>query len=137
MRGFVVTVPASDLDLASDALWQLGVRAIEERPGDSDDVIELWTVVGDDDDAIERADTALGGRWPWRVIEVVDAAADTWREYARPMWVDDTLVVVPAWQERPATDGVVAIAIDPGGRPRGHLRPRRRQHPGPDAHRTR
>ena len=115
MRGFVLTVPRSDLDLASDALWQLGVRAIEERRGESTDAVELWTAVGDDDDAIARADTAVGGRWPWRVVEVVDAAADTWREFARPMWVDPTLVVVPAWQNLPVGDEVVAVSIEPGG----------------------
>ncbi len=115
MRGFVVNVPTSDLDLASDALWQLGVRAIEERRDESNDLIELWTAVGDHDDAVARADIALAGRWPWQVIDIMDAAADTWREFARPMWVDDTLVVVPAWREPPGTDGVIAISIEPGG----------------------
>ena len=31
MLAFVVTVPASEAELASDALWALGVAAIEER----------------------------------------------------------------------------------------------------------
>ena len=101
MRAFVVTVPVTEVDVASDALWQLGVRAIEERVGDVDDVVELWTAVGEDDTAIERAGTALGERWPWSVVEVVEATSDTWREFAQPMWVDDSLVVVPAWQDQP------------------------------------
>jgi hypothetical protein len=63
-------------------LWQLGVRAIEERPhslavgGDDDrdsgeSWVELWTAVGDEPEAIARAAAALvaGGsigpsRWP-------------------------------------------------------------------------
>jgi ribosomal protein L11 methyltransferase len=115
MRAFVVTVPVNDIDLASDALWQLGVRAIEERVGATDDVVELWTAVGENDTAIERASTALGERWSWSVVEVVEAASDTWREFAQPMWVDDTLVVVPAWQDQAVGDGVVVISIEPGG----------------------
>jgi ribosomal protein L11 methyltransferase len=115
MQAFVVTVPKVDADIASDALWQLGVRAIEERVGESAELVELWTAVGDDPAAIERAATALGERWPWRVVEVVEATADTWREFARPIWVDDSLVVVPAWQDRTVADGIVAISIEPGG----------------------
>ena len=115
MRGFVVSVPVVDLDVASDVLWQLGVRAIEERRGAATDVVELWTAVGDDDDAIARADAALGARWPWRVVEISEAAADTWRDFAEPMWVDDALVVVPAWQEYSFAYGVAVIAIEPGG----------------------
>ena len=115
MRAFVVTVPVIDVDVASDALWQLGVRAVEERVGEAVDVVELWTAVGDADSAIERAGTALGERWPWRTVEVVEATADTWREFALPVWVDDALVVVPAWQDHAVGDGVVAISIEPGG----------------------
>jgi len=115
MRSFVLSVPVCDLDLASDVLWRLGVRAIEERPGDAPEEVELWTAVGDDDDAIARADAAVGERWPSRVVEISEAAADTWREFAQPMWVDGALVVVPAWQEHPVDDGVVTISIEPGG----------------------
>ncbi len=115
MQAFVVTVPAGEVDLASDALWQLGVRAIEERVGESTELVELWTAVGDDEAAIERAATALGERWPWRVVDVVEETADTWREFARPIWIDDSLVVVPAWQDPAVGDGVVAISIEPGG----------------------
>ncbi len=114
MRGFVVTVPIEDVDLASDLLWQLGVRAIEERQGPGGRV-ELWTAVGDEPDAVARADAALGERWPTRVVDVDDAAADTWREFARPVWVDDGLVIVPAWQEHAIEDGVVAIEVEPAG----------------------
>ena len=114
MRAFVVTVSIDEVDLASDVLWQLGVRAIEERAGD-DGLVELWTAVGDDAEAAERATTSLGERWPSRIVEVADDAADTWREFAGPMWVDEGLVVVPAWQQHTFGDGVVTIEIEPGG----------------------
>jgi ribosomal protein L11 methyltransferase len=116
MRAFVVTVPIGEVDVASDRLWQLGVRAIEERVDvDHAERVELWTAVGDETSAVERAVAALGERWPVRTVDVVDDAADTWREFAAPMWVDDGVVVVPAWQEHAFGDGVVAIEIEPGG----------------------
>jgi ribosomal protein L11 methyltransferase len=114
MRAFVVTVAADEVELASDGLWQLGVRAIEERSGD-DGHVELWTAVGDEADTAERATAALGERWPTRLVDIVDGAADTWREFAGPMWVDDGLVVVPAWQHHAFDEGVVVIQIEPGG----------------------
>lgn len=112
MLAFVVSVPAADLELASELLWQLGVRAIEERGGP--DPVELWTAVGEDPAAISRAG-ALLGRWHWRTVEVEETSADTWREYARPMWVDERLVLIPAWQEHDEYDGVTLIRIEPGG----------------------
>lgn len=114
MRAFVVTVPADEVELASDVLWQLGVRAIEERSG-GDGHVELWTAVGDEAGAAERATTALGERWPTRLVDIVDGAADTWREFAGPMWIDDGLVVVPAWQQHEFDNDVVTILIEPGG----------------------
>ncbi len=116
MRAFVVTVGSDEVDLASDVLWQLGVRAIEERQEPSGvDQVELWTSVGDEPDAVARAVQRLGDRWPTRVVDLIDGSADTWREFARPMWIDDGLVVVPGWQDHAFDDGVVAIAIEPGG----------------------
>ncbi len=116
MRAFVVTVPAADVDVASDVLWQLGVRAIEERSSPRlAEIVELWTAVGDDDAAIDRAGTAMGERWPWRVEAIADGPADTWRDYAQPMWVDERLVIVPAWQEHTFDEHVVVVSIEPGG----------------------
>ena len=116
MRALVVTVASDEVELASDVLWQLGVRAIEERQGpDAVDQVELWTAVGDEPDAVARAIERLGDRWSTRVVDLVDDTADTWREFARPMWVDDGVVVVPAWQDHTFDGGVVAISIEPGG----------------------
>ncbi|HSM65868.1 MAG TPA: 50S ribosomal protein L11 methyltransferase [Ilumatobacteraceae bacterium] len=111
---FVVTVAESDVELASDVLWGLGVRAIEERSA-SDGRVELWTAVGDEPAAVDRAASALAGRWAWRRVEVDDATSETWREFAAPMWIDETLVVVPAWQEHAFDAGVTAIVVEPAG----------------------
>ncbi|HSP28865.1 MAG TPA: 50S ribosomal protein L11 methyltransferase, partial [Ilumatobacteraceae bacterium] len=113
MRAFVVEVSEPDVDVASDVLWQLGVRAIEERTGI--DGIELWTAVGDEPEAISRASAALHGRWQHRVVEVVDEPAQTWREHAVPMRVDDGLVIMPAWQDASGPAGATAVFIEPGG----------------------
>lgn len=122
-----MAVPAAEADVAADVLWQLGVRAIEERapagaPDDDlageDAVVELWTSVGEQLDGVERAVAALAGRWSHRVVDVDDEPAQTWREFAGPMWVTDDVVVVPAWQrdtfvaEHPAC---AVVAIEPGG----------------------
>src|SRR6056297_3255068 len=124
MRALVVTVGEDDVDVASDVLWQLGVRAVEERPGASSSgvmgrQVELWTAVGDDGAATERAAAALGGRWDHRVVEVdaVHEGAERWREFASPMWVDEGLVIVPAWQESlpPTRPSPLVVSIEPGG----------------------
>ena len=116
LRSFVVVVFELDVDAASDVLWQLGVRAIEERRSAASDEVELWTAVGDEPEAIGRAVTALGDRWPHRVVEVVEVAADTWRDFAAPMWVSDDLVVVPAWlDEADVAANSTVVRIEPGG----------------------
>jgi len=82
-------------------------------------MVELWTAVGEHDSSIERAERALGGRWAVRVVDVIEDAASTWRDFASPMWVADDLLVMPAWQELPddvAAAGVPRIIwIEPGG----------------------
>ncbi len=124
MRAFVVVVGVDDAEVASDVLWQLGVRAVEERPhvgvGDGDEVddpprVELWTAVGDEPDAIERAIFVLRGRWPHRVVDVEPDPTETWRDYASPMQVDAGLVIVPAWQEAASISAPMVVRVEPGG----------------------
>ncbi len=120
MHAFVVVVSEQDVEGASDVLWQLGVRAIEERRVASPDGVELWTAVGDEPEALERAVTALGDRWPHRVVEVMDVAVDTWRDFAAPMRVSDDLVIVPAWLAHSDDDvddaaNSTVVRIEPGG----------------------
>jgi ribosomal protein L11 methyltransferase len=118
MLAFVVSVPVDEVDLASDVLWQLGVRAIEERTpattAGAAEVVELWTSVGEDRAAVERAGRRVV-RWPWRTVEVSEVAADTWRDHTAPMWVDAGMVLVPAWQRHDVGESVLAVRIEPGG----------------------
>lgn len=114
----VLTVPGSESELAADALWALGVQAVEERvrPETDDGMVELWTSLGDDPDHVTREADAFPARWRWRVVEVDDAVVDTWREHAVPSWITPDLVVVPAWlRERAEIGGdVTVVRIDPG-----------------------
>ncbi|MEN9646290.1 MAG: ribosomal protein methyltransferase [Actinomycetota bacterium] len=106
MRQFVVTVSAEEAELAADALWGLGVVAVEERALD-DGSIELWTSLGDDTDAPELP-------WPARFVEVDASVADTWRQFAEPIQVDHDLVVQPAWVPFSPEPGTTVLVIEPG-----------------------
>lgn len=110
MRQLVVTVSESDVELASDALWGLGVVAVEERDGDKG-FVELWTSLGDD---AADGDVLLPQPWPFRFVEVDEAVADTWRQFAEPVWVEEDLVVRPAWVPFDAPAGVIVLHIEPG-----------------------
>lgn len=115
MLAFVVSVPADDVDLASDRLWQLGVRAVEERPVGDGGVVELWTSVGQEPDRQAAAGATLDPTWGWRVVEVSTVAADTWREHVQPVWLAADLVIVPAWLSLDVAPGVTRVMIEPAG----------------------
>ncbi len=120
MLALVVTVPAGEVELASDALWALGVAAIEERPADGDEAptedrfVELWTSLGTDVEAVTRAAEAFPNRWRWRTVAVDPAIVDSWRAHAVPTWIDQGLVIVPAWKDVDVGPGVLRVDIDPG-----------------------
>lgn len=121
----VVTVPAGDVELASDALWSLGVVAVEERlpAGEADDgtsshLVELWTSLGEDPDAVTAAAIGFPPRWRWHLVEVDDEVVHTWRRHAVPTWVADDLVICPAWvpftAPQGSPEGLVVVDIEPG-----------------------
>jgi ribosomal protein L11 methyltransferase len=116
----VVTVPANEAELAGDALWALGVAAIEERPADGDGeptedhFVELWTSLGDDVEAVTQAAEAFPKRWRWRTVTLDPSVAESWRAHAVASWIDTDLVIVPAWQDIATTPGVLRVDIDPG-----------------------
>ena len=117
MLGLVLTVPANEAELASDALWALGVAAIEERGGTSgteDDLVELWTSLGDDAPAVARAAEGFPARWRWKVIELDPSVTETWRAHAHASWIEKDLVVVPAWLPFEDPPGTTVVRIEPG-----------------------
>lgn len=121
MRALVVTVAAEDAELAADALWALGVAAVEER-STSTGMLELWTSIGEGGvggggDARAAAALDLHG-WAWRFAEVDESVADSWRAFAQPVEAAPGIVICPAWRVAdmsPAViDGHTVIAIEPG-----------------------
>jgi ribosomal protein L11 methyltransferase len=112
MLALVVTVPESEIELAADVLWALGVLAVEEREGDG--MVELWTSLGDDPGSLARAAEAFPARWRWHTVEVDAAVAESWRQHATPSWITPDLVVVPDWIDATIDPGVTAVRIDPG-----------------------
>ena len=113
MIALVVTTSAAEVELASDVLWSLGVVAIEERAV-AGDIVELWTSLGNDADSVTAAATRQLGQWPWRLVEVDESVADTWRAHATPIVIDSDLVICPAWVSIAAQLGVTVVRIEPG-----------------------
>jgi ribosomal protein L11 methyltransferase len=111
--GLVVTVPAAEAELASDALWELGVVAIEERAGGSGSV-ELWTSLGDDASLVHAATVDFPSSWSCRTVALDVTVADTWRVDAQPTVITDHLVFCPAWVEASFPEGVTVVKIEPG-----------------------
>ena len=116
MLALVVTTTVGDVELASDALWSLGVVGIEERVVANG--VELWTSLGDDADEVVAAASQRLSRWSWRFVDVDETVADTWRAHAQPVWVDPDLVICPAWIpfEVPSEleSAVTVLRIEPG-----------------------
>ena len=112
MHALVVSVHEAEVELASDVLWSLGVVAIEERPALQ--LVELWTSLGDDTDALSAVLSQRLGAWPWRFVQVDESVADNWRAYAEPVWVDSDLVICPSWVSFEAVAGVTVLHIEPG-----------------------
>ena len=112
MLALVVSTTAEDVEVTSDVLWSLGVVAIEERLVDGG--IELWTSLGDDVVAITDAAELRLDRWPWRMVEVDETVADTWREHAAPVYIDADLVICPAWITADFDPGIIVLRIEPG-----------------------
>lgn len=114
MRVLVLSVPGDDVELASDRLWSAGAGAVEERPL-GNGLAELRTILAESD----RVSLGRLGTLPptWQVsFETVDPQPlETWRQFARPIVVSESLVIRPAWLSATDRPGVVEVAIEPGG----------------------
>ncbi len=114
MLAYVLAVAPDEVELASDVLWGWGVVAVEERAG-ADGCTELWTALGEDRARIGELSATLPGGWVWRLVEVDPTVAETWRDYAQPAVIDESLVIAPAWVEASATTPAgTVVRIEPG-----------------------
>jgi ribosomal protein L11 methyltransferase len=103
-----VRVDPNQVDALSGALWAAGVAGIEERGRGADTTL----LVAVQRDALPAVTTVLEGRATTVTVVAADAGLDAWREHARPIAVDE-VVVVPAWMEGPKGAPVV-VMIEPG-----------------------
>ena len=113
MRLVEVVVPAGEADLGSDRLWAAGASAVEEHEVGGD--VVLRTVLASDDAVSRRRLGALPVGWTLRFVDVDDAPAETWRDFAVPVRVNDELEIRPAWCEVPPRTGRTVIEIEPAG----------------------
>jgi ribosomal protein L11 methyltransferase len=97
-------VPASEAELAADALWLAGASAVVEHEDDDRTVI----VVGDVTGSIEGAPS----HWVVSEHEVVDDGLDGWRPFASPVRAGPFTVRAP-WLPAPPGESI-ELLIDPG-----------------------
>lgn len=117
----VLTVVAQDIEYVSDALWQAGVVAIEERPvnqgsvalGSAAEEVELWTSVGESVDEVVRTLVNQGIDCNWRVEHVERSVADSWRQHAHCVEVTDEVMICPSWKVPQVNSHATVIRIDP------------------------
>jgi ribosomal protein L11 methyltransferase len=75
--------------------------AVYGPPGELPAIPDLEALAGD-------------GRVEISSTEIPDDWADTWRDFHKPVWIGERLVVRPSWEEPPATRADVDVVIDPG-----------------------
>ncbi len=114
MRIVALTVPRAAAELAADRLWAVGAQAVEELDA-ADGRVELRTSLGADELRARQRLGDLPEGWSVRFIEVDERPAQTWREFAAPITVNDRLVLRPAWRPETVVAGVLDVAIEPGG----------------------
>ena len=107
-------VPAALVELVSDALWSVGVAAIEELER-GDGMITLRTSLGADA-SVEAA--AIAGRFDGVSATPVTfpaSVADTWREFVEPTHVVDDIWIVPQWCAPPMGRTILIEPFDTFG----------------------
>jgi ribosomal protein L11 methyltransferase len=113
MRLIGLVVPAADADAAADRLWVAGATAVEELAGESGTVVVRTVLAADDQTSLGRLGPVPAS---WQIVfsDADDAPSEAWRDHARPIVVNDGLVLVPAWVPADTADAVV-ITIEPAG----------------------
>ena len=108
------TVTAELAELVADRMWQWGVRAVGTTEVD-EGVVQVFTSVGDDPAAVERALATLDDRWNVTVEEVEPEINAVPAEYLSPTWYRPSHVCVPATlMPIDVDDDVLVTVIDQG-----------------------
>lgn len=103
-------VPRDESEVIADALWMRGVVAIEERD-DNGLFLTLRTSMGDDPTDLIAVITESFPQVSAEVVHIPRTIADTWRQFATPTQVNDTVTLVPAWL--PAPPNTQPLFIEP------------------------
>lgn len=101
-------VSTSESELLADMLWSLGVVAVEERQA-SGDFVTLRTSMGEEH-SISR--DHIKKSFPNVIVSVAHierSVADTWRVHAVSTWVNEDVVLCPAWVTPPDASHVIRI----------------------------
>ncbi len=101
-------VATSESELLADLLWSLGVVAVEELEA-SGDFVTLRTSMGEDHSASRDFIQESFPDVTVSVVHIDRTVADTWREHAVPTWVNDDVVLCPAWVPSPDVPHVIFI----------------------------
>ncbi len=119
-----IVVPANEVEVASDRLWQLGILGIEEFEGtqlaSGEPSASVCLVATPEDGDVGPILEAFRGY----TTSVIDVDHDTyagfldgWREFAEPVWAGDRVVLWPAWWPVPDRDvapDAALVVIEPG-----------------------
>ena len=123
-------------ELVSDALWALGVVAVEELDS-SPGWVTLRTSLGEGTDPGAAGIVSRFEGVTATPVSFSSAVADTWREHVVPSHVVDDIWIVPSWCEAPTGRCILVEPFDTfglGNHPttvltlRGALRGARREH---------
>ena len=101
-------VATSESELLADMLWSLGVVAVEERKAEGD-FVTLRTSLGEDHSFTRDLIEEQFPNVTMSVAHVERSVADTWRIHAAPTWVNEHVVLCPAWVEVPTAEHVILI----------------------------
>ena len=104
-------VSTSESELLSDMLWSLGVVAVEEREA-SPGFVTLRTSLGEDHSVIRNFIQENFPKVRVSIAHIDRSVADSWRIHAVPTWVNEAVVLCPAWVTSPNATHV--IFIEPG-----------------------
>jgi len=119
-----IVVPANEVEVASDRLWQLGILGIEEFEGtqlaSGEPSASVCLVATPEDGDVGPILEAFRGY----TTSVIDVDHDTyagfldgWRAFAEPVWAGDRVVLWPAWWPVPDRDvapDAALVVIEPG-----------------------
>jgi ribosomal protein L11 methyltransferase len=114
VRITVLTVPATDGEIASDRLWLAGTRGVEERLV-SRGVVELRACLSEDDVVSTAAVGSVPSSWSITFEDAEPVPRNTWRDFAAGVTISSTLTLQPAWQSDEHPDNGIVVLIEPGG----------------------